>query len=168
MNHSRWIRNAVLALLLVIGATALFVVWQHALGNLSKPHWGARTPDIPTPPPTWTPNTGAALELLTRPVFWQSRRPAARPATAEAESGPLELLGILVEGNERLALMRIKSDKGDTPARRLRKGETIGRFALMRIDTEEVTLSTPDGITQSLKLKRGHTPLPEQPHPAAR
>lgn len=168
MNRTRLTRNMILGAALATGATALFFSWQHALTNLAQPHWSARAPAPPPPPPAWATNTGPLTELLARPVFWPSRRPAARPATAEAESGPLELLGILVEGNERLALMRIKSDKGDTPARRLRKGDTIGRFTLMRIDNEEVTLSTPDGTTQTLKLKRGNAPLPEQPRPAAR
>lgn len=168
MNHPRLIRNITLTVLLVGGATALFLSWQHALTTLTQPYWTARVPDIPPPPPAWAANSGSRTELLARPVFWQSRRPAARPATAEAESGPLELLGILIEGHERLALMRIKSDKGDAPARRLSKGDTLGRFTLMRIDTEEVTLSTPDGTTQTLKLKRGQTPLSERPRPTAR
>jgi hypothetical protein len=161
-------RNAILTLLLFGGATALFIAWQQALDRLTKPHWAARAPDIPPPPPAWTPHAGASAELLSRPVFWPSRRPAAHPADSQTESGPVELLGILVEGQERLALMRIKSDKADNPARRLRKGESIGQHVLIRIDAEEVALSTPDGITQTLKLKRGHAPLPEQPHPVAR
>lgn len=168
MNRARWTRNLVLAALLLGSATALAMTWQRALGNLTKPHWAARTPDLPPPPPTWTASPSPLTELLARPVFWQSRRPAARPAAAEAASGPIELLGILVEDNERLALMRIKSDKGEPPARRLRKGDSIGRFALIRIEAEEVMLSTPDGLTQTLKLKRGNAPLPEQPRPAAR
>lgn len=168
MSRTRWTRNILLSLLLVSSAAALLMAWQHALGKLTQPRWTARAPDIPPPPPAWIPNITPLTELLARPVFWPSRRPLARAAAAETESGPIELLGILVEGQERLALMRIKSDKGDTPARRLRKGDTLGRFALIRIDTEEVTLSTPDGTTQTLKLKRGNAPLPEQPRPAAR
>ncbi|MEW6446139.1 MAG: hypothetical protein AB1479_08920 [Pseudomonadota bacterium] len=168
--NARTLRILSLSALLAAASTALTLYWQDALEHMMKPHWSSHPPELSDAPmsgiaPT---NLSSLTSTRNRPLFWESRRPPEKPALAEeSSSGPIELLGIITEHDDRIALARI-GGKSAQPTLRLRKGQLIGRFAVMRIDADSITLSSKDGVTQTLKLKRGNTPLNAQPRPATR
>lgn len=89
--------------------------------------------------------------MLDQPLFWPERAPAsaaeggAGAAVAGAVSPDgLVYLGVIVKGDERLALLR----DGES-VHVLREGETIRGFAVRRISAEGVTLA---GATAEVQL----------------
>ncbi|MEM7472995.1 MAG: hypothetical protein AAF340_16730 [Pseudomonadota bacterium] len=86
-----------------------------------------------------------------RPVFHASRRPVAAPEVQKAPEPVLELLGIIAEDNgDTLAFVKISTSGA---LYRLAKGETVDRWQIIEIGTEEVTISK-DGKSP-FKLKIG-------------
>ena len=79
-----------------------------------------------------------------RPVFHASRRPVAAPETPKAPEPVLQLLGIIAEDNvETLAFVKVSTD---STLYRVGEGETVGRWRVLDVGTDAITVSK-DGDT---------------------
>ena len=79
-----------------------------------------------------------------RPVFHASRRPVATPEAPKAPEPVLSLLGVIAEDNaEPRAFVKLSSDGA---LYRIAKGETVGRWRIIDIGTEQISVSK-DGKT---------------------
>ncbi|MGR3511115.1 MAG: hypothetical protein ACU0GG_00010 [Paracoccaceae bacterium] len=73
-----------------------------------------------------------------RPVFHASRRPIAAAEAPKAPEPVLSLLGIIAEDNgETLAFVKVSNGA----LYRLGKGETVGRWRILEIGTESISVS---------------------------
>lgn len=73
-----------------------------------------------------------------RPVFHASRRPIAAPEAPKAPEPVLSLLGIIAEDNgETLAFVKVSNGS----LYRIGKGETVGRWRILEIGTETISVS---------------------------
>ncbi|MEM7719354.1 MAG: hypothetical protein AAF222_09115 [Pseudomonadota bacterium] len=78
-----------------------------------------------------------------RPVFHASRRPIAAPEAPKVAEATLALLGIIAEENgETLAFVKVSNGS----LYRIGKGETVGRWRILDIGTETISVSK-DGQT---------------------
>lgn len=74
-----------------------------------------------------------------RPVFHASRRPVAAPEAPKAPEAMLSLLGIIAEDNgETLAFVKVSTTGA---LYRIGKGETVGRWRILEIGTESISVS---------------------------
>ena len=84
-----------------------------------------------------------------RPVFHGSRRPLAQPEAPVAAEPVLNLLGVISDGGEKVALLQVSNRTGLFS---LGKGETIGRWELLDIGTEHVLVSKDGGEPFNLRI----------------
>lgn len=74
-----------------------------------------------------------------RPVFHASRRPIATPEAPVAPEPVLSLLGVISEDDGKtLAFVKVSTSGA---LYRIGQGETVGRWSILEIDTEEITVS---------------------------
>lgn len=74
-----------------------------------------------------------------RPVFHASRKPVAAPEEVKAPEPVLQLLGIISEDNgETLAFVKVSTSGA---LYRLAKGESVDRWEIVDIGTEEISVS---------------------------
>lgn len=74
-----------------------------------------------------------------RPVFHTTRRPVATPEAPKAPEPVLSLLGIIADdGTETLAFVKVSTTG---TLYRIGAGETVGRWRILDIGTEEITVS---------------------------
>lgn len=79
-----------------------------------------------------------------RPVFHASRRPVAAPEAPKTPEPVLSLLGVIAEDNaETLAFVKLSTTGA---LYRIGKGETVGRWRIVDIGTEQISVSK-DGKT---------------------
>lgn len=79
-----------------------------------------------------------------RPVFHASRRPVAAPEAPKAPEPVLSLLGVIAEDNaDPLAFVKLSTTGA---LYRIGKGETVGRWRIIDIGTEQISVSK-DGKT---------------------
>jgi len=150
--------NTALLALLLISGLGLFAWWATQLQLLNNQNWTSLPPDIPALPVIDTNNQNISnfAQTLERPLFWESRRPLPLQvsSTTTTAAVPMELLGIVSEGDQRVALLRPLQGTPPLLVRRLRQGESYSGMTLQSIDNHQVTLETASGI-QTLQLKRG-------------
>lgn len=163
------LRNTLLLGVLLLGGTGLYAWWYQAIQSVHSLHWGSIPPELPSPVnvPVTTHDVAALRETRERPLFWASRRPLAPAMAEQSTTGSLDLLGIVTEKSGRIALVRTGDAKPSDNIRRLHEGETIGVLTLQSIGHDSIILAGPAGL-QTLKLKRGGTPLPAQLRPGQR
>lgn len=74
-----------------------------------------------------------------RPVFHASRRPVATPEAPQAPEPVLTLLGVISEDDGKtLAFVKLSTNGA---LYRIGQGETVGRWRILDIGTEEITVS---------------------------
>ena len=85
-----------------------------------------------------------------RPVFHASRRPVAAPEAPKAPEPVLSLLGIIAEDNsDTLAFVKVSSTG---TLYRIGAGETVGRWRVLEIGTEEITVSKDGADPYTLRI----------------
>lgn len=73
-----------------------------------------------------------------RPIFHASRRPIAAPEAPKVAEATLSLLGIIAEEDgETLAFVKVSNGS----LYRIGKGETVGRWRILDIGTETISVS---------------------------
>lgn len=131
------------------------------LNNLS---WKTLPPEIPALPNFDALPLATTNQSLERPLFWESRRPQAPQASAPtrvAAPVPMELLGIVSEGTQRVALLRPTQGTLPLLVHRMHQGESYNGMIIQRVDADSVTLSGSNGL-QILKMVRGSAGQPKQ------
>ncbi|NJS37748.1 MAG: hypothetical protein HC783_00665 [Rhodobacteraceae bacterium] len=94
----------------------------------------------------------AALIPVTgdRPLFQADRRPIAAPeAPAPPPEAVLVLVGILGDGDERIALVR-RSTSEDLF--QIEAGGQLGQWTILSVDISSISVSEADGSTFTLRL----------------
>lgn len=85
-----------------------------------------------------------------RPLFQADRRPVAAPeAPAPAAEAVLILVGILVDGEERLALVRRSTSE---QLFQIEAGGRLGPWQIVSVDAASVSVRKDDGSTFSLRI----------------
>jgi len=151
------LHNLILLSLLIISGLGLAAWWSAQLQPLHSLNWKTISPEIPTLPNFDTHPPAAGNQSLERPLFWESRRPQAPQTTVAppiAAPVPMELLGIVTEGDQRVALLRPLQGTPPLLVRRLHQGENYNGMTLQRIDNDRVTLDGANG-SQIITIKRG-------------
>ena len=143
--------------LLLICSMGLFTWWISQLQPLKMLSWASIPPEI-ADLPVIAPrkhNPDLRSQALERPLFWESRRPLAlKTEPGAAVTIPLELLGVVSESNQRVALLRPLQGTPPLRVRRLRAGESYNGATLQDIGADQVTLKSANGI-EILRIKRG-------------
>jgi hypothetical protein len=95
-------------------------------------------------------------EVLDRPLFSPSRRPAAASLepTGATEGEVPTLQGIVVSPRQKFALF---AGASEADALRVSEGETIGRWTVAKIAANHVTLTAPDGAPVEISLNAQQT-----------
>ncbi|MFZ5580735.1 MAG: hypothetical protein ACOZAQ_09785 [Pseudomonadota bacterium] len=164
MNASRL--DILMLLGILLGSAGLYTWWSDRLAAARQPHWGSVPPELPgiRDGSTSLIDPGALRETRERPLFWESRRATQQISNnPNSTNGPIELLGIVFDHDGPVALAR--SSGG--PIKRLRAGDGIGGATIHAIGVDSIQITGPSS-PQTLKLKRGNTPLNAQPRPATR
>jgi hypothetical protein len=149
--------NLILLTLLLISSLGLAAWWSAQLRPLNNLSWKAIPPEIPALPIFDTAPIASSNQSLERPIFWESRRPQAPQKNVMppiAAPVPMELLGIVSEGNQRVALLRPLQGTPPLLVRRMHQGESYNGMTIQRIDNDRVTLDSANG-PQIIPLKRG-------------
>jgi len=153
--------GALLALAAVCGGLAFVVYTELAASDPpAAPSVGTTAlPPAPAPAPVFTmPPPQSYAAVSERPLFSPSRRPptaAATPAAA-SEISALSLTGIIISGDERIAL--VASGEPATVSR-LKEGQTLGGWTVRSIQQDRVVLER-DATQQELKLTEKARPAP--------
>ena len=159
--------NIALIALLLITSLSLFIWWATNIQRLSNLNWQPLPPDTPTLPNFGlrTANLTTSTQSLDRPLFWESRRPQTEPTSRTTQPTaapvPMELLGIVSEGNQRIALLRPLQGTAPLLVQRLRQGDSAQGINIQSIDNNSVTIQSING-TQTLKIVRGSLSQPKQ------
>ena len=84
-----------------------------------------------------------------RPVFHATRRPVAAPEAQKALEPVLSLLGIIAEDNgETLAFVKVSNGA----LYRIGRGESVGRWRVLEIGTETISVSKDGGAPYTLRI----------------
>lgn len=109
---------------------------------------------------------GAAPAMVEKNLFSQDRKPpspdsdasTSQPAKPGMPISNLQLDGVMIKGDDRKALIRMKSQaaapdkkRGQVPYVTVRENQQIGDFRVVRIETKSVTLEK-DGQSVTLSL----------------
>jgi len=160
------LHNLILLTLLIIISFGLVAWWSAQLQPLNNLNLKTIHPEIPALPNFDIAPMAAGNQSLERPLFWESRRPQAPQTTVAppiAAPVPMELLGIVGEGDQRVALLRPLQGTPPLLVRRMHQGENYNGMTIQRIDNDRVTLDSANG-PQILSLKRGsQNPNANQP-----
>lgn len=151
------LHNLILLTLLLISGLGLVAWWSAQLHSLNNLNWKTLPPEMPALPNFDTTSVAVGKQSLERPLFWESRRPQAvqtNLAPPSAAPVPVELLGIVSDGEQRVALLRPLQGTPPLLVRRLHQGESYNGMTLQRIDNDRVTLDGANG-SQILSIKRG-------------
>jgi general secretion pathway protein N len=154
--HQRSLTPVLAVMAVVLGALLLLLL----SGVGSKVHWGALRSLAPLPPASNAASLPAPLPLEQFAVVWQKplfspdRKPVPLMANPGAGLGDLELSGIILTPNLRMALLRDKND--DHREVRLHEGESLpdGSVTLFEVRPRSALFDTPAGRTE-LKLPAG-------------
>ncbi|MEP5199672.1 MAG: hypothetical protein ABJQ66_09650 [Paracoccaceae bacterium] len=85
-----------------------------------------------------------------RPVFHATRRPVATPEAPKAPEPVLSLLGVIAEDNAApLAFVKLSTTGA---LYRIGKGETIGRWRILDIGTEQISVSKDGNSPYTLRI----------------
>jgi hypothetical protein len=125
-----------------------------------------RTQQIAAVVPVSTPPPEAFAEIGARPMFSPARKSIAAAATGETAAQPPEvtLVGIIVDAQDRMAMLRTP---GSPLASAFRVGATISGWQLSEIAPDRIVLSA-GGARDEIRLDANKAP-PKQaaPPPAA-
>jgi hypothetical protein len=142
---------------------ALLLCLQLALGALrlvtvAAPEAVTPAPDSLQVPAVLGPAVVAASErneIITRPLFWSSRRPfeavatLAEPDTQAGELKGIELVGLFGSGDQAGIIALVKGEK-----RRILLGDVVEGWTLKSISPSELVVTNGDR-TETLALQRG-------------
>lgn len=133
---------------LAVLATALAVLLAFEIADASRsriPTGPARkvaaAPAKLLPPVTQAPPEQAYPETVERPLFTPTRRPAPPQAVAGAptfQRGQFQLLGVIIAGNTKTAMLR---EKASGKIHRLEVGREVNGIRVATIDRDTVTLA---------------------------
>ncbi|OOG65390.1 hypothetical protein B0E46_03310 [Rhodanobacter sp. B04] len=146
---------------LAVAAVVLGALWLLLLGGVgSKVDWGAARTLAALPPATGPASLPTPLPLEQFAVVWQKplfspdRKPVPRMANDGAGLGDLELTGIILTSDLRMALLRDKN--GDHREVRLREGTSLpdGSVTLLEVHPRSALFNTSSGQVE-LKLPAG-------------
>jgi len=149
--------NLTLFALLLVSSVGIFAWWIAQLHPLNNINWTAIPPDISALPSFDNAQSSTSLQTIERPLFWESRRPLSPQTsitTQNAPPVPMELLGIVTEGDRRVALLRPLQGAQPNIVYRLHQGENHNGTVVQNIDRDRVTISSTSGI-QTLTMQRG-------------
>jgi len=148
--------NLVLTSFIVISGLGLFAWWFSHLQTLSSLNWKALPPEVPALTPPGNMHLTTDTQAFERPLFWESRRPltASAPQTDDKPTTSMELLGIVSEREQRIALIRLLQAPPPQSVRRLHIGESYNGMTLQSITNDRVTFEGASG-SKTLQLKRG-------------
>jgi hypothetical protein len=144
----------------IIVLLAATVAWQIAAGgmhsgnDLVPPSETAAIPELPDIFSLSELTLDTYSEIAERPVFSPSRRPATGPARTSIptpalnRSADLELVGLVSEGDRRLALIR---PRGSQETVQLAEGETYRDWTVAQIGVDFVVVRSGAG-EQELRL----------------
>ena len=142
-------RNPVLlALALLAGVLAMVLALEMRLASPSARDAapkGARAAEAKLLPPIAArPPEQAYPEVTARPLFVSTRRPAPEAAVAQAPTmpkGKFTLQGVIVQGDQRIALLR---ERTSGRVHRAEAGKEVDGLKVLQIDREAVTLGLGD------------------------
>lgn len=158
-------------LALLLGALCLLLLFGLGRGV----HWGAPRAAAPLPASGKPAKLPPPQPLVAFAPVWQqslfspNRKPEAHAANGGSSLGELELTGIILTPQLRLALLRERKGGGEL---RLREGQRTadGSLSVVEVKPRSVILDTRQGRTE-LKLPAGApidiTPAKAEPPPAA-
>ena len=156
--------NLTVLALLLLSSLGLATWWIIQLQPLSSLSWKTLPPDIPVVPRFDNAPTATNNQSLSRPLFWESRRPMPPQAPTSQATGvpaPMELLGVVTEGSRRIALVRTLKGTPPLPVQRLHLGETFNGMSLQAINEDNIVLKGSNG-SQTLKILRGSQGAPRE------
>ena len=136
-----------LSVLLLVGIAALAAAASFPFlppaGVPERPAQAAAPAAAPSRilPPPLAPLSGFA-ETAARPLFAESRRPAAVAAQAAPARHALRLDGLIVIGTRKEAILK---DTGENRSYRLGEGGTAAGWTVRRIERDRVELVSPEG-----------------------
>ncbi len=84
-----------------------------------------------------------------RPVFHASRRPIAAPEAPKAPEATLTLLGVIDDGDAPLAFLKLSTTGA---LYRIGKGGTVGRWRVLDIGVNEVSISKDGNAPFTLRI----------------
>jgi len=149
------LHNLILLIALIIGGLNLAFWWSNQLQSLNTPNRKTQPPAIPNLPNLNLASSIVGNQTHERPLFWESRRPLPSETKSSATIiTPFELLGVVSEGSQRVALLRPLKGEPPVLVHRLHVGESYNGVTLQAIDTDQVTLKNANGV-ETLHLKRG-------------
>lgn len=152
-------RRLVLLILLLAASAALGLTLrdqlEHPVEQVAAAAPGPATPlpevTLPELPRIEAPSLERYAAALDRPLFRQDRRPPTAEtveALAEEEPFAATLQGVILSGDERVALIR---PSGATNVQQIAEGETFRGWRLREIGTERVVFER-DGEERTLDL----------------
>jgi hypothetical protein len=157
--------NLLLALVCALLAGVVYLETQAAPGPAVAPPESPVTaePPVALPPAVAyrPPETAAFSGVIERPLFAPSRRPppgAPAPALEASDASPfeLELVGVVISGEERVALVR---QPGIQELLRVAVGRMVGGWEVESIEPDRVLFRSGDALKE-VRL-RDDTPPPE-------
>jgi hypothetical protein len=91
-------------------------------------------------------------EVLARPLFSPSRRPAEIPPQDATPMGIVTLTGVVITPTRRIAVV---TDGGAARSRQVREGDDLGNAVVGRILKDRIELKTPEGRTLLVRIQKG-------------
>ena len=149
--------DLILSALLLVSSIGIFTWWSVQLHPLNNVSWTAIPPDIPGLPSFDDPQLSTSHQTVERPLFWESRRPLSPQASTTAQNAPpvpMELLGIVTEGDKRVALLRPLQGTQPFLVYRLHQSESHNGMVVQNIGRDRVTIGSTSGM-QTLTIQRG-------------
>ena len=127
-------------------ALAVLLAFELASANRSRIPAGTVRPVTPAPakllpPVTPTPAEQAYPEVVARPLFTPTRRPAPTQQVAAAPAfnrGQFQLLGVIIAGNSKTAMLR---EKASGKIHRVDVGREVNGIKVASIERDTVTLA---------------------------
>lgn len=139
-------RPLIAGLALLAAALALLLAFEIAESNRSRIPVGTTRPAVAAqakllPSVASAPAEQSYPEVVARPLFTPTRRPAPAQAVVAAPAfvrGQFQLLGVIIVGNNKTAMLR---EKTSGKVHRLEVGREVNGIRLASIDRDTVTLA---------------------------
>ncbi|MEM9974766.1 MAG: hypothetical protein AAF771_11355 [Pseudomonadota bacterium] len=143
------VRGLAPAAIIVAFTTAAFAIWLPG----SADHGQAAVPQTTTIDSRLAARSERLSALIqdtdTRPVFHGSRRPVQSAAAPAAPEPVLSLLGVISDGGEKIAFVRISTGAA---LYSVGAGDTVGAWRILKIGTESVQVSKNGAAPFTLRI----------------
>ncbi|MEM0976837.1 MAG: hypothetical protein AAGJ34_04805 [Pseudomonadota bacterium] len=134
----------VAAVIAIIILLLWFPIGIYRTSNAGSTEFASRELD------TYRDKLGDLSPIVTnRPIFDRSRRPLQAPEAPQAAVITLQLVGVLTDGNERTALVRLSNSQA---LHRLKDGDTIQDWTVRRINEQDIVVKKRGEAAQTIGM----------------